>query len=114
MPKPVRMMKLSAPKAGQKPVSNKNMNGALTGKKPAPYKKFKPEAAEHYYAVESARGLFGMYIVADGTDTPSRIKLRTPSFSNLGSMVDVLPGTPIADTITIVGSIDVVMPEIDR
>lgn len=46
MPKPVRMMKLSAPKAGQKPVSNKNMNGALTGKKPAPYKKFKPEAAE--------------------------------------------------------------------
>jgi NADH-quinone oxidoreductase subunit D len=77
-------------------------------------KRFKPAAAEHYYAVESARGLFGMYIVADGTDQPSRIKLRTPSFSNLGSMVDVLPGTPIADTITIVGSIDVVMPEIDR
>lgn len=77
-------------------------------------KRFKPEPAEHYYAVESARGLFGMYIVSDGSDTPSRIKLRTPSFSNLGSMVDVLPGTPIADTITIVGSIDVVMPEIDR
>ena len=77
-------------------------------------KRFKPEAAEHYYAVESARGLYGMYIVADGTDHPSRIKLRTPSFSNLGAMVDVLPDTPIADTITIVGSIDVVMPEIDR
>jgi len=77
-------------------------------------KRFKPAAAEHYYAVESARGLFGMYIVADGTDTPSRIKLRTPSFSNLGAMVDVLPDTSIADTITIVGSIDVVMPEIDR
>jgi len=40
--------------------------------------------------------------------------LRTPSFSNLSSIVDVLEGTMIADTITILGSIDVVMPEVDR
>jgi NADH-quinone oxidoreductase subunit D len=77
-------------------------------------KRFKPAAGELYYAVESARGQFGMYIVSDGSDHPSRLKLRTPSFSNLASMPDVLPGTMVADTIAIVGSIDVVMPEIDR
>jgi NADH-quinone oxidoreductase subunit D len=55
-----------------------------------------------------------MYFVSDGSDTPSRIKLRTPSFSNLSSMEAVLPGTMVADTIAIVGSIDVVLPEIDR
>ena len=79
-----------------------------------PKKKFKPAAGEYYFAVESARGQFGMYIVSDGTDTPVKMKLRTPSFSNLSSMPDVLADTPVADTITIVGSVDVVMPEIDR
>lgn len=77
-------------------------------------KRFKPPKGEFYFAVESARGHFGMYIVSDGTDNPSRIKLRTPSFSNLSSMPEVLRGTFVADTIAIVGSIDVVMPEIDR
>ena len=79
-----------------------------------PKKKFKPPKGEYYFAVESARGHFGMYIVSDGTDTPFKHKLRTPSFANLSSMPEVLPGTPVADTIAIVGSIDVVMPEIDR
>ena len=46
MPKVTRMMQLSAPVAGQKPVSNRSMNGALTGKKPKPYTKFKAESAE--------------------------------------------------------------------
>lgn len=77
-------------------------------------KKLKPPQGEFYFAVESARGNFGMYFVSDGSDTPSRIKLRTPSFSNLSSVEAVLPGTMVADTIAIVGSIDVVMPEIDR
>ena len=55
-----------------------------------------------------------MYILSDGSDTPAKIKLRTPSFSSLSSMPDVLRGTMVADTIAIVGSIDVVIPEIDR
>ena len=55
-----------------------------------------------------------MYIVSDGTDTPVKLKLRTPSFSNLSAMPVVLAQTMVADTITIVGSIDVVMPEVDR
>jgi len=77
-------------------------------------KKPKPPAGEHYFAVESARGHFGMYIVSDGSDIPARIKLRTPSFSNLSCMPEVLAGTMVADTIAIVGSIDIIVPEVDR
>lgn len=79
-----------------------------------PKKKFKPPAGESYFAVESARGHFGMYIVSDGGEIPFKIKLRTPSFSNLASMPAVLRHTMVADTIAIVGSIDIVLPEIDR
>ncbi len=77
-------------------------------------KKVKSAAGEYYFAVESARGHFGMYIVSDGTDVASRIKLRTPSFSVMSAAPDVLKGTMIADVIAIVGSVDVVLPEIDR
>ena len=77
-------------------------------------KKLKPPAGEFYFAVESARGQFGMYFLSDGSDTPVKNKLRTPSFSNLSAMEKVLEGTMIADTIAILGSVDVVMPEIDR
>ncbi len=77
-------------------------------------KKIKPPKGEFYFAVESARGHYGMYILSDGTDTPAKIKLRTPSFSSLSAMPEVLEGTMLADTIAIVGSIDIVVPEIDR
>ncbi len=77
-------------------------------------KRFKIPEGEYYFAVESARGHFGMFIVGDGSDIPARIKLRTPSFSNLSAMPETLAGTMLADTIAIVGSIDVVLPEIDR
>ena len=77
-------------------------------------KRWKVPAGESYFAVESGRGHFGIYIQSDGSDRPQKIKLRTPSFSNLSCMPDVLRNTPVADTIAIVGSIDVVMPEIDR
>lgn len=79
-----------------------------------PKKKFKPPAGEYYFAVEAARGHFGMYIVSDGGEVPFKLKLRTPSFSNLSSMPKVLRHTMVADTIAIVGSLDIVLPEIDR
>ena len=77
-------------------------------------KRYKVPKGEYYFAVESARGQFGIYILADGSDIPVKMKLRTPSFSNLSSMVDCLANTAVADTIAILGSIDIVMPEIDR
>jgi len=77
-------------------------------------KRFKPEVGESYFAVESARGHFGIYIVSDGSELPLRLKLRTPSFANLSAVGAVLKGTMIADTVAILGSVDVVLPEVDR
>jgi NADH-quinone oxidoreductase subunit D len=72
-------------------------------------------AAESYYSVyESARGLLGIYLVSDGSRVPWRMKWRTPSFSNLSILPAILPGTLVADTIAILGSLDLVIPEIDR
>lgn len=69
---------------------------------------------EYYSAVESARGSFGIYLVSDGTLNPYRMKLRTPSFSNLNAIVDMAPGAFISDMVAILGSTDIVLPEIDR
>ena len=77
-------------------------------------KTIKPPEGEYYYAVESARGHFGTYLVSDGTPIPVRNKPCTPSFISLSTMPEVLPGTMVADTIAIVGSIDIVLPEVDR
>ncbi len=77
-------------------------------------KRLKPPAGTHYYAVESARGAYGIIIVSEGGTEPWRAKFRTPSFANLAAMQDVMRGTMVADAVAILGSIDVVMPEIDR
>jgi len=79
-----------------------------------PLVRVKPKPGEYYHCVESPRGQFGMFIVADKNPEPWRIKARTPSFSNLSAMAEMLEGTMVADTIAILGSIDIVMPEIDR
>ncbi|MEJ2363214.1 MAG: NADH-quinone oxidoreductase subunit D [Deltaproteobacteria bacterium] len=71
-------------------------------------------SGDYYFAVESARGALGYYIVSDGTSYPYRLKARVPSYGNLQVLTDVLPGTLVADTISILGSIDIVVPEVDR
>ena len=69
---------------------------------------------ETYAAVEAARGSFGIYLVSDGSLNPYRIKLRTPSFSNLSAFGEITPGSLVSDIVAILGSIDIVLPEIDR
>lgn len=69
---------------------------------------------EYYSAVESPRGSFGIYLVSDGTLNPYRMKLRTPSFNNLHALSDMLRGVLMSDVIAVLGSIDIVLPEIDR
>jgi NADH-quinone oxidoreductase subunit D len=69
---------------------------------------------EYFAAVEGARGTFGLYLVSDGSLNPYRLKLRTPSFSNLNSIIDMLPGCFVSDVVAVLGSIDIVLPEIDR
>jgi NADH-quinone oxidoreductase subunit D/NADH-quinone oxidoreductase subunit C/D len=71
-------------------------------------------AGEYYQRVETARGELGVYIVSDGNKTPYRMKFRTPNFSNLFVISKLVPGYKIADLIAISGSLDLVIPDIDR
>lgn len=74
----------------------------------------KPAPGECYARVESPRGEFGVWLTSDGSEKPARIKFRAPSFSNLGVIRDISVGSNIADIIAIMGSFDLVIPEIDR
>lgn len=75
---------------------------------------FKPPVGEAYSRIESPRGELGFYVVSDGTAKPYRVKARVPSFSNLAVVPYLIKGVKIADIVAILGSIDVVMGEIDR
>ena len=77
-------------------------------------KTIKPPKGEAYFAVESARGQFGLYVVSDGSTIPYRVKTRTPSFGNLSVLPTLLAGYKMSDIVSILGSFDVVLPEIDR
>ena len=77
-------------------------------------KSIKPPKGEGYFAVETARGQFGIYVVSDGSTIPYRVKLRTPSFGNLSVLPTLLVGYKMSDIVSILGGFDVVLPEIDR
>jgi len=71
-------------------------------------------AGEYYRRVETARGELSVYVVSDGNKSPYRMKFRTPNFSNLFVMNEIASGYKIADLIAISGSLDLVIPDIDR
>jgi len=77
-------------------------------------KRLKLPAGTQYYAVESARGHYGILLVSEGGTEPYRAKFRTPSYPNLAVLTDVLPGHMVADAVAVLGSVDLVMPEVDR
>jgi len=77
-------------------------------------KRLKPPVGTQYYAVESARGHYGILIVSEGGAEPYRAKFRTPSYPNLAVLTEVMPGNMVADAVAILGSVDLVMPEVDR
>jgi NADH-quinone oxidoreductase subunit D len=77
-------------------------------------KRLKPAEGEVYQAVETARGEFGIYVVSKGDVKPYRVKLRVPSYSNLSVLPELIKDTMVADAVAILGSIDLVIPEIDR
>jgi NADH-quinone oxidoreductase subunit D len=80
----------------------------------APKATFKLPAGETYFAVEGARGQVGIHLVSDGGPNPYRVKLRAPGYSNLSLFAEVAKGTLLADAIAILGSLDMVIPEVDR
>ena len=69
---------------------------------------------ETYVPVEGPRGEVGFYIISDGSNVPSRVKLRAPSFMAIPGMCAMMEGCFIADVVGIIGSIDIVMGEVDR
>ena len=74
----------------------------------------KPPKGDCYFNVESARGSFGVRAVSDGTDTAYRLKLRSPCFSNLSLFKECSRGMLLADALAMLGSLDLVIPDIDR
>lgn len=69
---------------------------------------------EFYTRVETARGELGVYIVSEGGTTPYRIKFRSPGFSNLSALDHMARGSKIGDLIAMMGTLDLVIPDIDR
>jgi NADH-quinone oxidoreductase subunit D len=75
---------------------------------------FQPPKGEVYASVEAAKGELGFYIVSDGSNRPFRFRIRTPSFANLSALPKMIEGGLIADVISAIGSIDIVLGEVDR
>jgi len=75
---------------------------------------FFPPAGEAYRAIEAPKGELGFYFVSDGTPRPWRMKVRSPSFVNLQALPVMVQGKLVADVIAAIGSIDIVLGEIDR
>ncbi len=69
---------------------------------------------EYYSRVETARGEFGVYIISEGAMTPYRIKYRSPGFSNLSALDHMSRGAKIGDLVAMMGTLDLVIPDIDR
>ncbi|HUK87745.1 MAG TPA: NADH dehydrogenase (quinone) subunit D [Terriglobales bacterium] len=69
---------------------------------------------EVYQAIESPRGEMGYYVVSDGTAKPYRVHMRSPSYANLQALAKMCEGRLIADVVAAIGSIDIVLGEIDR
>ena len=77
-------------------------------------KRIRPEAGEIYVRTETPKGELGYYIIADGTASPARVKVRPPCFVNLSALPSMCRGSMIADVVAILGSIDIVLGEVDR
>jgi NADH-quinone oxidoreductase subunit D/NADH-quinone oxidoreductase subunit C/D len=69
---------------------------------------------EYWQRVETPRGELGVFIISDGNKNPYRIKFRTPNFANLSAFSQMVKGFKIADLVSIFGSLDYVIPDIDR
>ncbi len=85
--------------------------GAIMAKVP---KVIKPPVGDVYLSIEAPKGELGYYIVSDGTVQPYRLRVRPPSFINLQSLDKMAKGSLIADIVAIIGTIDIVLGEVDR
>ncbi len=75
---------------------------------------FSVPAGEVYHAIEAPKGELGVYLVSDGSPRPYRVHFRAPSFVNLQSLPRMVEGRLVADVVAVIGSLDIVLGEIDR
>jgi len=75
---------------------------------------FRPKAGEAYGRIEGPKGEIGFYLISDGSPNPYRYRVRPPSFVNLTVLEDMCLGQTVADAVIILGSIDIVLGEVDR
>jgi NADH-quinone oxidoreductase subunit D len=77
-------------------------------------KVLKPSVGEVYHAIESPKGILGYYIVSDGSIQPYRVRIRPPSFINLQALDKMIRGHLVTDVVAIIGTLDIVLGEVDR
>ncbi|HMP84343.1 MAG TPA: NADH-quinone oxidoreductase subunit D [Verrucomicrobiota bacterium] len=75
---------------------------------------FRPKAGEAYGRIEAPKGELGFYLISDGGPNPYRYRVRPPSFINLTILEDMCVGNTVADVVIILGSVDIVLGEVDR
>ena len=77
-------------------------------------KVIKPPAGEAYSRTECPRGELGFYIISDGTGKPFRVRCKSPCFMNISTLNELSQGVMVADLIATIGSLDIVLGEVDR
>src|SRR5208282_1354606 len=77
-------------------------------------KVIKPAVGEIYHSIEAPKGELGYFIVSDGSTQPYRIRVRPPSFVNLQALDIMVRGALVADVIAVIGTLDIVLGEVDR
>jgi NADH-quinone oxidoreductase subunit D len=85
--------------------------GPIMGKVP---KVIKPPVGEIYHSIEAPKGELGYFIVSDGSTQPYRLRVRPPSFVNLQALDIMVRGLLVADVVAVIGTLDIVLGEVDR
>jgi len=86
-------------------------SGPIMAKVP---KVIKPAVGEVYHSIEAPKGELGYFIVSDGSTQPYRVRVRPPSFVNLQALDKMVRGLLVADVVAVIGTLDIVLGEVDR